>query len=402
VVSRLLQPANIRHHRAYEDLSRVMLVSLRALDVTRARVAEDDMNRDVRHRVEGVRATGGRRDLLFARHNLLQQALVGSGATVVLIVGGVAVANGRLTIGELIAFYACVALLRTPVQAVANAGPNIHEGRQSLSHIAELFDPALVPVPGGTERFEPLRGDLALEHVTYAYEEGRTVLDDVSLRLEPGRVLALVGPNGSGKSTAVHLLLGEAVPSSGRVTVDGRDLAGVDLRWLRRRIGVVHQDPYLLPGTVWDNLTYGTPDATTDDVRGRWRSRPPTTSSRSSPGGSTRPVGEESARLSGGMRQRLAIARALVGNPLVLVLDEPTNHLDEASIKRVVANLASLPTSQRSSSSRTTGRCWRSPTRSWNCTTARSSPGLRLRHPLCARSRDRPATRPCFRHPRTA
>lgn len=344
LVASRLRPATVRHARSYEDLQRTLLVGLAALDLTRAQVAEEEMTTHLRHRLETVRAASTRRDLLFARHAVIQQALVGAGATVVLVVGGVAVASGRLTVGDLIAFYACVALLRQPVQAVAGAGPAVAEGRQSLTRIAELFRPDLLPAPHGGIRPEPLRGDLALEHVGFAYDDGRPVLHDVTLRLRPATVVALVGPNGSGKSTAVHLLLGEATPSSGRVTVDGHDLRDVDLRWLRRRVGVVHQDPYLLPGTVWDNLTYGVHDASDDEVRRALAVSTADEVVAALPGGLDAVVGEEGSRLSGGMRQRLAIARALVGQPLVLVLDEPTNHLDEASIARVVHNLASLPT----------------------------------------------------------
>ncbi len=342
VLRRTMEPANLRLHRAWEGYHRVGLTALRALDLTRARAAEDDAVASVNHHIEVLRSSSRRRDLVAARHVLVQQAIIAVGATAVLVIGGIAVSTGDLTLGELISFYACVALLRGPLGSVAAAGPAVIEGRQSLRRIAELFAPPHEPLPEGTERPEPFGGCLVLDDVWYAYD-GEPVLRGVSLALQPGRVLALLGPNGSGKSTAVHLLLGEHRPAKGTVRLDGVPLDRVDLRWFRRRVGVVHQDPFLLPGSVWENLTYGCPDvhpadvrralelATADEVVARLRD------------GLDTVVGDDAHRLSGGMRQRLAIARALVGDPAVLVLDEPTNHLDEASIERILTNLRRLP-----------------------------------------------------------
>jgi ABC-type bacteriocin/lantibiotic exporter with double-glycine peptidase domain len=342
VVRKTLDPATDALQSAYREHSGRALTSIRALDLTRAQAAEQQASAVMARRIRRLRDASRRRDVLANRYGLVQQTLIGIGATAVLLVGGLGVVGGRLTIGELVSFYACVALLRGPLSAAGYATPTIIEGRQARARIATLLD--LPDAPGGSRRPLHDAGVLTMRNVSYAYDDRPPIICALSMTVGPGDVVVLVGPNGSGKSTAVHLLIGDLQPRAGVVEYDGIPLDDLDRTWFRGRVGVVHQDPLLLPGSVLDNLLYGHPDATEEDVLEALALATADVVVNQLPDGVHTDIGEDGHRLSGGQRQRLAIARSLMGSPRLVVLDEPTNHLDTESIAGIIANLACLPT----------------------------------------------------------
>jgi ATP-binding cassette subfamily B protein/subfamily B ATP-binding cassette protein MsbA len=164
----------------------------------------------------------------------------------------------------------------------------------------------------------------------------------VSLRIEPGEHAALFGPNGAGKSTVVSLILGLYRPQDGHLAADGVPYGEVDVRGLRRQIGVVLQDPVIFPGTIAGNIAYGRPDATEAEIRAAAELATAAAFIDTLPDGYETQVGDEGGLLSGGQRQRIAIARALIARPALLILDEPTTYLDDRSITRLFHNLLHL------------------------------------------------------------
>jgi ABC-type multidrug transport system fused ATPase/permease subunit len=232
-----------------------------------------------------------------------------------------------MTVGSLLSFFAGIMILRGPIHAIMVGIPKIMEGTQSLANVmAFLDDTEVEPYQG--QRAIDFTGRISLRDVSFGYG-GSPVLSSVSLDLVPGEAVGLVGPNGSGKSTIVNLILGFYRPDGGTIVADGVPYDELDLRRLRRAIGVVTQDALLVPGTIRDNLTYGIPDAPFEAVMEASRlAGVDAFVSRLDKGYDT-PVGEDGNLLSGGQRQRLALARALIGKPRLLILDEPMNHLDE-------------------------------------------------------------------------
>jgi len=174
----------------------------------------------------------------------------------------------------------------------------------------------------------PLAGPIRFEDVTFGYEPGRPVLKNVSLVVQPGQTIAIVGPTGAGKTTLVNMLMRFFDPSSGRVTVGGRDIRTLRVRSLRHQISMVLQDPFIFPYTVAENVSYGRPDATREQVIVAATAANADAFITSLPGGYDSIVGERGATLSGGEKQRLSIARAFVKDAPVLIMDEPTSALD--------------------------------------------------------------------------
>jgi ATP-binding cassette subfamily B protein/subfamily B ATP-binding cassette protein MsbA len=174
----------------------------------------------------------------------------------------------------------------------------------------------------------PVRGHVRLEGVTFGYEPGRPVLRDLSLEALPGQTVAIVGATGAGKTTLVSLIARFYDPWQGRVQVDGRDIRDVQLRSLRGQIGLVLQDPFLFPFTIAENIAYGRPGATRQEIETAARAANLHDFVVRLPQGYDTPVGQRGATLSGGEKQRLSIARALLRDPPLLILDEPTSALD--------------------------------------------------------------------------
>ena len=263
------------------------------------------------------------------------------GLAVVLLVGGRQVVNGSLTIGDFTAFYAYLLLLIGPMRQLGIALGMAQRATASGTRIFELLDrePQVV-APAGAPPLPAGAGRVELDHVSFAYEgSAAPALRDVDLVVDAGTTVALVGATGSGKTTLVQLLGRLYDPTSGSVRIDGADVRSVELRSLRREIAVVDDDPFLFSASVHDNIAYGRPSASREEVELAARRAQAEAFVEALPEGYDTRVGERGLTLSGGQRQRVAIARALLADPRILVLDDATSSVDATTEQAIKAAL---------------------------------------------------------------
>jgi ABC-type multidrug transport system fused ATPase/permease subunit len=261
----------------------------------------------------------------------------------ILLYGGVQALHGDVTIGVLVAFLAALNNFFDPIQQLSQLYTTYQAGMAALDKIFELLDeePELVDAPGAIE-LPRLRGEIVLEDVRFGYGSGADALSHVSLTVPPGQTVALVGATGAGKSTLAKLVARFYDPTAGRVLVDGHDLRDVTARSLRSQMGIVPQEAFLFSGTVRDNIAFGRPDATDDEVRAAAHAVGADDFISGLEHGYDTPVGERGVQLSAGQRQLVAFARALVADPRILVLDEATSNVDVHTEGRIEAGLRRL------------------------------------------------------------
>ena len=262
------------------------------------------------------------------------------GQAALLAIGGNMVLHHQLSLGALVAFFLYLNRFFQPIQLLVQQYNTYQQGQASIVKLRGLLstEPSVDERPGA-EDLPPIRGEIVFDHVSFGYDPALPVLHDVGLRIAPGETVSFVGATGAGKSTMAKLVTRFYDPTAGRVLIDGHDLRDVTLHSLRRQLGVVPQEPFLFAGTLADNIAFGRPDATREEVARAVEAVGLAEVVERMPEGLDTAVHERGQSLSSGERQLIALARAFLAQPRVLVLDEATSNLDLQSETKIEAAL---------------------------------------------------------------
>jgi ABC-type multidrug transport system fused ATPase/permease subunit len=259
----------------------------------------------------------------------------------VMYVGARQIYSHSLTLGGFISFTTSLAFLIAPMYQAVAIATQVAEALAGLDRAHELLQEKPEDEdPRRTESLATLRGQVSFQNVGFAYSNGQPVLFDISFEAEPGTVTALVGPSGAGKSTLISMIAAFHAPTTGVVRVDGIDLATVRLGTYRTRLGIILQDPFLFDGTIRDNVAFARPDTTEEQIQKACRIARVDEFAETFEQKYDTVVGERGVKVSGGQRQRMAIARAIVADPRILILDEATSSLDSESEAIIQEGLA--------------------------------------------------------------
>jgi ATP-binding cassette, subfamily B, bacterial len=321
---------------------------LSALPIVQAFGREDD--EEARFRELSQRTVQANLRTAFSQQQfIVSTGAVGAVATAaVMLIGGASVLAGEITIGTLLVFMAYFNSLYSPLETLAYLGSGFSTASAGARRVLEVLEdrdcgvqdaPDAVPLPAPSTG---VRGHVQIQEVTFGYQEGRPVLQDVSLEAHPGEVIALVGHTGAGKSTLVSLIGRFFDPWQGRVVVDGSDIRGIQLESLRQHISIVLQEPFLFPLTIAENIAYGRSDCSRAEIEAAARAAQAQEFIERLPAGYETVLGERGVNLSGGERQRLAIARAILKDAPILILDEPTSALDAETESHLLTALEQL------------------------------------------------------------
>jgi ABC-type multidrug transport system fused ATPase/permease subunit len=282
------------------------------------------------------------------------------GTVAVLAVGAVMVVRGQLTLGTLVAFLAYITSFYDPIDRLTEVDNIFQEAIAAGERIFELLDETteVKDAPNAMD-LPAIRGEMVFDQVTFRYGTGDRVLHGISFKMEPGQMVALVGPSGAGKTSIANLICRFYDPIQGNVTVDGHNLRDIQLASLRRQVAVVLQDSFLFNNTVAQNLLYGKPDATEDELIAAARTANADDFITKLPEGFDTELGERGVKLSGGQKQRLALARAILADPKILILDEATSSVDaeaeyliQQALERVLKGRTALVIAHRLSTIR--------------------------------------------------
>ncbi|HEV2689428.1 MAG TPA: ABC transporter ATP-binding protein [Bryobacteraceae bacterium] len=264
--------------------------------------------------------------------SLSATVLMGVVGAVIMYVGARQILAGVMTLGTFMTFTAMLAFMIAPMFQIVGIGTQLTEALAGLERTREVMrERPEDQDPRRTIELPPFAGRVVFDHVSFAYDAGKTVLNDVSLQAEPGTVTALVGPSGSGKSTIIGLIAAFHVPEAGTILVDGIDLSTIRLNSFRTHLGVVLQETFLFDGTIRENVAFARPNATEQQIMDACRIARVDEFAEGFEKKYDTIVGERGVKLSGGQRQRVSIARAILADPRILILDEATSSLDSES-----------------------------------------------------------------------
>jgi ATP-binding cassette, subfamily B, bacterial len=270
--------------------------------------------------------------------------IASTGTLLILWFGTHAVMDGRMTVGGLVAFLSYLGLFYTPINQIHSVNHMLQQSLAAGERVFEIIDavPEVSDRPGAIHPPQKVQGFVEFQHVSFHYRPNAPVLQQISLSALPGEKIALVGPSGSGKSTIIKLLMRLYDVDTGAITIDGRDIRDLKLSFLRDQIGVVAQEPFLFNGTVRENILYGRLDATDHEVIAAAEAARAHEFVLSLQDGYSTWIGERGVKLSVGQKQRIAIARALLKDPPIIIFDEATSNIDTETEARIQEALSAL------------------------------------------------------------
>jgi ATP-binding cassette subfamily B protein/subfamily B ATP-binding cassette protein MsbA len=318
--------------------------TLRAIPLVKSFGTESRNSQSFERLADDVVSLTQRGNLLGSAYGLVNGLITTTGVAVLLYVGSTRVLSGAITLGTLLVFLSYVRKIEAASGAAFKIFTKLKAVEASVERLVEVMecDEEVRDAPVAKPLLPPHRGHIRLENVSFGYEPDNPVIVDVSLEARPGQVVALVGPTGAGKSTLVSLIPRFFDAWQGRITFDGIDVRELQLSSLRSKISVVFQEPFLLPLTIADNIGYGRPGASRDEIIAAAVAAQADDFISRLPQRYDTVLGEGGVNLSGGERQRLTIARALLKDAPVLILDEPTSALDARTEASLVSALEQL------------------------------------------------------------
>ena len=296
------------YHRTFENFSQGIIHILQKMDLTRSQTAEEVEIRQQRQNFENERVTSQSMAWLNSAHGLIQTGIASISGILILVIGGISVAKGTMSLGAFLSFFVAATFLNTYLQMIFSIIPQIIEGNESLNTMYDLIC-LEDKLPYHGEKKHSFNGKISLECVSFEYHN-EPLLRKININISPSEIVSLMGPNGSGKSTIVHLIMGFYRPREGRILADDDPYDELDIISLRKQIGIVLQDPVTFSGTIRENITYGNPDAAETEVEEACELAVALDFIKDLPQGFETPVGEGGVLLSGGQRQRIVIARA--------------------------------------------------------------------------------------------
>lgn len=328
------------YRKSLEGMSTFLNEMVTMMPITRAHALEDFQMRTVEKGIGGVFQRGVVFDKLTGLFAAVSWVVMGLMQTLFLGGSMYACFQKQITVGDVVMFNAFFLTLSNSLANLLSFVPQLLQTRESLDSVIEILAAEDLEGNEGKPKFEALSGSFEISSVSYQYPEtGGPVINDLSLKVEAGTSLAIAGPSGCGKSTLLSLLLGFVHPSSGKILLDGEDMAAMDMRSYRKRVGVVTQDSVFFSGSIRENVAYGYEEVEEDQLEWALQQSNACEFIDRLPDGLDTRIGVNGVRLSGGQMQRLAIARAIVRNPSVLVLDEATSALDndsEVHVRRAI------------------------------------------------------------------
>lgn len=331
-----IRKSGSRIQEATADITSVLQETVSSARVIKSFVREEyEINRFDHENIKNFRANM-KYAQLSATLTPTIEFVAAVGVTIILWYGGNSVIDGTITAGSLVAFLTYAVNISNPIKRLSRVIGNIQKALAAAQRVFDVLDlPETIQNTPDAKALPMVKGNVRFENVSFAYNPGEQVLNNVSFDVKPGQMIAFVGPSGAGKSTVASLLPRFYDVTDGSITIDGEDIRRVTLKSLREQVGIVPQETVLFNGSVYDNILYGRLDATKEEVEAAAKAANAHNFIMELPQGYQTMLGDRGVNISGGQRQRISIARAILKNPQILILDEATSALDTES-ERVV------------------------------------------------------------------
>ncbi|MEC1523345.1 ABC transporter ATP-binding protein [Neobacillus niacini] len=343
VFRKKIKTSNSEFRQEMEETSARVIEMIELVPIARAHALENQEVSRLNHRFQQILTKGFHLDIIQSLFGSVSWASFQVFQIICLVFTGILALRGSITPGEVVMYQTYFTTVVNSVSSIITLIPTIAKGLESVNSIGEILTAGEVENHENKPKIKHVEGHFSLQKVCYRYPKSeQTILQDINIEVKQGETIAFVGESGSGKSTILNLLIGFIQPTEGKILLDGHDMSSIDLRSYRHHLAVVPQSTILFSGTILQNITYGMPSVTDEELKRVLVAANLWDVIQKLPDGLDTRIGEHGDKLSGGQRQRVSIARALIRNPKVIILDEATSALDSHSEKKIQEALNTL------------------------------------------------------------